>query len=905
MTRIPRLSPRAVLSTLAAFVVTASLLVAFPVAAHASSATTAAVSSPATATSATANITDGFDAGYIISDANFTNVATMTQNDIQTFLNGKVTSCRTGYTCLKDYRQTSTSRSADSYCRGYTGTSNETAASIIYKVSQSCGINPQVFLVMLQKEQGLVTHTWPSAWRYSAALGQGCPDTAACDPTFQGLFNQIYGAGRQMKIYMEGRYFTYYPVGSSSNILYNPNSGCGRAPVAIRNVSTAALYYYTPYQPNAAALRAGYGEGDSCSAYGNRNFYNYYKDWFGSPNGDTSGSPAAIAAYWQANGGAAGWIGSATGSAVQWGSSGWAQTFQNATIYSRPSGAAFSVTGATRTEYTAVGGPASGLAWPSSDRVAISGGYYQDFEGGRIYEKAGAAYAVASPVFPVHEGLGNVFGRFGWPTSRATAVAGGAVQTFEGGTVYQPSRSVASAYALSTPWATWYTKNGGPTGSLGFPGSGESRFDAATVIVAFQNATVFLNGTTYLRLERVDFDAYKQAETTGTPLGRPTSAVTTITGGRQQTFTGGAIYRTSSGTYAVSALYAQVAKAGGIAKTGLPTAAAVTDGNGNVSQRFANMTLTSSGVVVKGAIRSEYERLGGAASSLGVPKAAEKAVSGSYYQDFTGGRIVVTSAVTTSVTTETAKAWDALGGPTGRLGWPTVATYVVSGVNVTEFGGDVMFHSPGKAAYAVYGVSVRTYRQAGGTPVLGAPIANEVKTDAGYTQQFAKGVIFVPFAGTASAVANEQFREYTNGGSLNGFGFALDVARPVGIGRVQPFQTGTIATSSLGTAAVRGTMRVVHDNAGGYTGPLGFPVAAERKVGSGFVQDFQGGTTYVSPRALAVTRGVLHREYMKAGGPAGTLGWPLGDETSGNGTWTQKFDNGSITLYADGRVVVG
>jgi hypothetical protein len=51
--------------------------------------------------------------------------------------------------------------------------------------------------------------------------------------------------------------------------------------VLIQNQATAGLYNYTPYQPNAAALAAGYGTGDSCSAYGNRNFWLYFRDWFG------------------------------------------------------------------------------------------------------------------------------------------------------------------------------------------------------------------------------------------------------------------------------------------------------------------------------------------------------------------------------------------------------------------------------------------------------------------------------------------------------------------------------------------------------------------------------------------------------------------------------------------------
>lgn len=235
----------------------------------------------------------GFNAGNIISDAVFTNKSTMTEAQIQSFFNSKVSKCVVGkdedgkpYVCLKDFKITSVNRVADAYCDGYTGAANESAARIIYRVAQSCDINPQVLIVMLQKEQGLVTHVWPSAWRYNIALGQGCPDTAPCDPGYIGFFHQIYGAARQMQMYMEGRWFNWYAPGNTWQIQYHPDRArCGTGPVYVANKATSALYYYTPYQPNAAAMRAGYSEGDSCSSYGNRNFYNYFTDWFGSTQG--------------------------------------------------------------------------------------------------------------------------------------------------------------------------------------------------------------------------------------------------------------------------------------------------------------------------------------------------------------------------------------------------------------------------------------------------------------------------------------------------------------------------------------------------------------------------------------------------------------------------------------------
>ena len=256
------------------------------------SATPASAQSPAgTSASAATGIQKTADlslfrAGNIMSNEVFFDSSTMNESQIDSFLRSKVSQCQSGYTCLKDFRQATTSRAADSYCGGaYQGEASESAARIIYKVAQACGINPQVLIVMLEKEQGLVTHTWPSDWRYRIAMGQGCPDTAACDTRYYGFQNQMYGAARQLRVYTENRYFTYYAPGKTWNVRYSPDASCGSSPVYIENQATANLYYYTPYQPNAASLRAGYGSGDGCSTYGNRNFYQRFTDWFGSTQG--------------------------------------------------------------------------------------------------------------------------------------------------------------------------------------------------------------------------------------------------------------------------------------------------------------------------------------------------------------------------------------------------------------------------------------------------------------------------------------------------------------------------------------------------------------------------------------------------------------------------------------------
>lgn len=229
-----------------------------------------------------------FDPGYIISDSVFYNSRTMTGAEIQRFLDQKGATCVAGpdgTPCLKDFRSATTSRPADTRCTGaYEGSADESAATIVYKVGQACGINPQVLLVMLQKEQGLVTASRNAltATRYRSAMGFRCPDTAPCDPAYAGFANQVYSAASQLRNYANNPASYNHRAGRVNNVRFHPDAACGSSAVTIVNQATASLYNYTPYQPNAAALAAGTGTGDACSAYGNRNFFIFFSDWFGS-----------------------------------------------------------------------------------------------------------------------------------------------------------------------------------------------------------------------------------------------------------------------------------------------------------------------------------------------------------------------------------------------------------------------------------------------------------------------------------------------------------------------------------------------------------------------------------------------------------------------------------------------
>ena len=230
-----------------------------------------------------------FQPGYIISDENFFASQSLNESEIRDFLQVRGSNCQSGYICLRDYTQRTTSIASDRYCSGYLGQASETAAAIISKTATSCGISPKVLLVLLQKEQGLVTRSDPAQWRYNSATGMGCPDTAGCDASVAGFFYQVFYAARSFKYYIANNSSYRYHWGQDNNIQYNPNAACGSQNVFIRNQATAALYIYTPYVPSAAALADMYGAGadPGCSAYGNRNFWRYYSDWFGSPTGNS------------------------------------------------------------------------------------------------------------------------------------------------------------------------------------------------------------------------------------------------------------------------------------------------------------------------------------------------------------------------------------------------------------------------------------------------------------------------------------------------------------------------------------------------------------------------------------------------------------------------------------------
>jgi hypothetical protein len=225
--------------------------------------------------------TPQIDTGYnnrIMDDSLFTRTSSMSVNDIQTFLNARVPVCdswhidpatgsspSTPWVCLKDYIDPST---------------NKRASQIIYDIAQEKGVNPQVILVILQKEQSLITDTWPFNSQYKWAMGYGCPESqSVCDSEYAGLYNQIRLGVTLLRVGFDrncGNTSSYPGWYVSAQWKKNATPNVDGISTRLDNCISGSLYNYTPHRPDSAYnLRQG------TYYYGNYNFIKFFNDWFG------------------------------------------------------------------------------------------------------------------------------------------------------------------------------------------------------------------------------------------------------------------------------------------------------------------------------------------------------------------------------------------------------------------------------------------------------------------------------------------------------------------------------------------------------------------------------------------------------------------------------------------------
>jgi uncharacterized protein with LGFP repeats len=757
--------------------------------------------------------TSRFDPGNIISDEVFFDGRSMSAAEVQAFLETKAPTCKPGADgtpCIKTYRQNTPAMPATAFCAAYPGAGNERAADIIAAVGRACSVNPRVLMVLLQKEQSLITNTGSSLYRdrYVKATGFGCPDTAACNPAFGGFFYQVYNAARAFQNYRINAKNYRYRAGIVNQIQFNPDAGCGSAGVYLANQATTGLYVYTPYQPNAAALRAGYRSGDGCSAYGNRNFWLYYTDWFGSTQ--HSGGGQVATRYAQA-GGATGELGAAT-SLITCGlrGGGCHQDYVGGSIHWSPGSGARMTKGWIGARWAAGGRENGTLGYPTTEEIPLVGGVGQVFQGGTVYASPAGTFVVKGWVRDRWLTLKAEVGFLGYPTSEEVPVTGGVRQSFQGGVIYS---SVATGAHEVHGWVLdKWTEMGRETGLLGFPTSDEVMTSAGAY-------NTFANGAIY-----------------STPR----------TGAREVHGRVGARW---------------LAAGAGEAAVGYPVAdeRPTPDGKGAYSE-FSNGVIYYSQATgardVVGVVADKWLAMGGISSFLGYPREdVQTLADGGMVSVFQGGAVYRAPGASTAFEVHgwIRSRWLANGGPTGKaLGYPTSDELPApDGVGVYQtFQRGVVYSSAKGGAYPVHGAVEDKWTALGGLAAFpGPPVSDQLTMPdgKGTAWVFASGAAIYTSPATGPFEVHGRIRDLYS--SLNGeqsfLGYPVSDEAPILGGKavLSQFQGGHIYYSvPTGAREVHGKILRRYLQLGGPASQLGLPTRNEYGVKGGRRSDFQGGT---------------------------------------------------------------
>lgn len=664
-------------------------------------------------TPASPSSAQSFNPGNIVADSVFYNPYAMTAAQANQFLRDRNPNCAAvsgGQPCLKDYRESTWTRTS-TVCPGtYVGVPNESAGEILVKVGQACGINPQALIVTLQKEQGLVTATGSAltARKYQIAMGFGCPDSAPCDSQYYGFYNQVFSAAQQFQRYRQNPSRYGYRAGMANTVGYHPNAGCGSSVVTIANQATAGLYNYTPYQPNAALLN---GRADTCSSYGNHNFWQFFTNWFGDPQGGPPPS-SSITELWTYLGGNAG-LGAATTpgyGGLAGGGSG--QFFAGGAIFSSTAGT-FWIPRTFAELWVANGREEGLLRYPSEHpQVGTNGLYYQGFQGGVIATNtSGGASLITGSVATLWTSTGSMT-LLGAPvTARFMGLSGGgSVQPFANGTVWTtPS---GGTFWVPSMFDQAWNAAGREAGFLGYPlahpvgyqdGSHSQQFQGGILVKRVNQPAISITGSVadlWLATGAVN------------GLGAPiTSRFYGLSGGGSaQPFVNGAIWTTpGGGTHWVPSAFDQAWNSTGreVGTLGYPLESPVGYPDGSHAQKFQGGFIVQGtnglSVAVTGSVSGLWAALGGI-NGLGAPITARfyGLPGGGSVQPFKNGTIWTTpSGGTFWVPSTFDQAWNATGRENGRLGYPSSNPVLWgNGVLAQSFTGGAITASPGQAAYA-------------------------------------------------------------------------------------------------------------------------------------------------------------------------------------------------------------
>ncbi|MCO5316676.1 MAG: hypothetical protein M9938_11035 [Solirubrobacterales bacterium] len=149
-----------------------------------------------------------------------------------------------------------------------------------------------------------------------------------------------------------------------------------------------------------------------------------------------------IGAKYASLGGEKSFLGQPTGNEIVLSTGGSYQQFQNGRIYWKGGLGAWPVTGGVGNGYLSLGADKSFLGYPTGSEVKLStGGWYQQFQNGRIYWKGGlGAWPVTGGIGGRYLSMGADKSSLGYPTGKEIRLSNGEIyQQFQKGRIYWKS----------------------------------------------------------------------------------------------------------------------------------------------------------------------------------------------------------------------------------------------------------------------------------------------------------------------------------------------------------------------------------------------------------------------------------------------------------------------------------
>ncbi|MDO4780921.1 MAG: hypothetical protein Q4A34_00805 [Candidatus Saccharibacteria bacterium] len=494
-----------------------------------------------------------FQAGRIIDDEIFYDTSTMTAADIQSFLDKQITRCDTWgnekasdlghpnitrsqlakqkwnisppFVCLNNYHENPSTGETSFERGGGKFPGGISAAEIIYSAAKKYDINPQVLIILLKKESAgpLTNDTWPLKRQYRYAMGYACPDngpghSANCSNSRAGFYKQVHLAAWQLKYYKDHPNDYAYKLGWNK-IRYSPDPSCGTKDVYIENLATLSLYIYTPYTPNDSALR-NYPGTASCGAYGNRNFFMYFHDLFGSTLTNSKTPRGQIKQRHEQLGGDTGILGPSTSIQLRNGNVNF-QYFNNGVIVGSDRTGYWESMGQIRSRWVALNYEHGILGLPIGGITKNGDISYQQYQKGFITGNGSVGYWESlGSIRKRWAQLGYDKGVMGSPTSPEMSYGQAVFQRYQNG--YITGNGSVGYWESRGPIRTRWASLDYERGKLGFPTSNIIALTNAAIKQTYQHGVIYGSPSTgYWEVIGEVGDYYHQKGAEKSTLGLP------------------------------------------------------------------------------------------------------------------------------------------------------------------------------------------------------------------------------------------------------------------------------------------------------------------------------------------------------------------------------------------------